>query len=79
LAAEASRTAEAVLARFDPEARYGYRAVVPAQQGTVVPDRPGFLNGAAGVALALREYADPGPADRPEPGVLSWTSLLMLD
>jgi hypothetical protein len=78
LAAEASRTAEAVLARFDPEARYGYRHVLPAQEGTVVPDRPGFLNGAAGIALALREYADPGPTDRREPGVLSWTALLML-
>jgi hypothetical protein len=79
LAAGASRTAEAMVALFDPEARYGYRHVLPAQQGSLVPDRPGFLNGAAGVALALREYADQGPGDRQEPGALSWTALLMLD
>jgi hypothetical protein len=78
LAARASRTAEAIVALFDPAARYGYRHVLPAPEGTVVPDRPGFLNGAAGVALALQEYADAGPADRREPGVLSWTALLML-
>lgn len=79
LAARASRTAEAVVALFDPAARYGYQHLLPVEEGTVVPDRPGFLNGAAGVALALREYADAGPADRREPGVLSWTALLMLD
>jgi hypothetical protein len=79
LAAQASRTAQAMIARFDPEARYGYRHVVPAQQGTRVPDRPGFLNGAAGVALALHEYAAPDPDGPREPGALSWTALLMLD
>jgi hypothetical protein len=78
LAARASRTAEAMLELFDPEARYGYRHVLAASQGTVVPDRPGFLNGAAGAALALWEYAEAGPADRREPGALSWTALLML-
>lgn len=95
LAARASQTAEAMIALFDPEARYGYQHLLPAQEGTVVPDRPGFLNGAAGVALALQEYADAGidanadagsdagrdsgPAGRREPGALSWTALLMLD
>jgi hypothetical protein len=79
LAAGASRTAEAMVALFDPDARYGYRHVLAGQQGSVVPDRPGFLNGAAGVALALREYADEGPGDRRAPGALSWTALLMLD
>jgi hypothetical protein len=79
LAARASRTAETVIGLFDPDARYGYRYEPPGPGATVVVDRPGLLNGAAGVALALREYADAGTANRREPGVLSWTALFMLD
>jgi hypothetical protein len=79
LTARASELAQTVAALFDPAHRFGYQYVLPPESGTVVPDRPGFLEGAAGVALALQEYATTGTTDSREPGALSWSALLMLD
>jgi hypothetical protein len=77
LAARASELTQTVVALYDPAHRFGYQHIPDA--GTVVPDRPGFLEGAAGVALALQEYAAKGTTSDREPGALSWTALLMLD
>lgn len=45
--------------RFEPDSLFGYRASVPGADHR--PDAPGFLEGAAGVALALHAYATGGP------------------
>ncbi|MBV9026712.1 MAG: lanthionine synthetase C family protein [Streptomycetaceae bacterium] len=79
LATHASELVQTVIAEFDPAHRFGYRYSCPPEQGTVVADRPGFITGAAGIALALREYAAADTAHIREPGALGWTSLLMLD
>jgi hypothetical protein len=79
LATQASQVATSVVALFDPAHRFGYQHVLPSQEGSVVPDRPGLTEGAAGVALALLEYATADTSSIREPGAPSWTSLLMLD
>jgi hypothetical protein len=59
--------AERVLERFDPTVPFGYR------HGNPRSDEPGLLYGAAGIALALADLADPPPADR-----FSWDAVLLL-
>ena len=46
---------EEVLAQYDPSAPFGFRYT--AQHAIVAPDRPGFLEGAAGIALVLTGHA----------------------
>jgi hypothetical protein len=79
LAARTSELAQTVAALFDPAYRFGYRHIPSSEAATVVPDRPGFLEGAAGAALALQEYATTDTTDDREPGALGWTALLMLN
>ncbi|AYV29728.1 Nisin biosynthesis protein NisC [Streptomyces sp. ADI95-16] len=50
--------AAAIVARFRPEYAFGYR--VEMLNSPVGGDFPGFLEGAAGIALALDAYADGG-------------------
>jgi hypothetical protein len=57
-----------IVARFDPAAPFGYLHVRPG----LVADQPGFLDGAAGTALALHHYAAGGP---PRTG---WDAALLL-
>ncbi|MBO8196802.1 lanthionine synthetase C family protein [Streptomyces smyrnaeus] len=69
--AVADRLAERVLAGFEPEAPFGYRyRHVLARRAL---DRPGFLEGSAGIALALHTYAS-GSAP-----ATSWDSALLLN
>ncbi|MBV9026710.1 MAG: lanthionine synthetase C family protein [Streptomycetaceae bacterium] len=79
LTARASELAQSVVALFDPGYRFGYQHIPLSDSGTVVADRPGLLEGAAGVVLALREYATTDTTGDREPGALGWTALLMLD
>ena len=55
----ADRLAGQVLAGWDPAAPFGFRYRQAAGLGWV--DRPGFLEGAAGIALALHTYASSAP------------------
>ena len=59
--------AERVLERFDPAVPFGFR------HGPNHADEPGLLYGAAGIALALADLADPPPAGR-----FSWDAALLL-
>ncbi|MES4904324.1 MULTISPECIES: lanthionine synthetase C family protein [unclassified Streptomyces] len=70
LASATGRLAAHVLEGFDPATPFGYqdKSIVP-----VEADRPGFLQGAAGIALALHGFA----TDRPS--VTRWEAALMLD
>jgi hypothetical protein len=54
-AAEVDTLAEMLVAGFETDAPFGYRYVVPHQP--VGPDRPSFLEGAAGIGLTLHGYA----------------------
>lgn len=63
------RLAERTAAGFDPALRYGYRSVTAPGRRT---DDPGFVTGAAGIALALHAYRT-GPA--PATG---WDAALLL-
>jgi lantibiotic modifying enzyme len=63
----ADTLAAKVLAGFDPAARFGYRYDQPWVPSTL--DRSGFLQGAAGIGLALCSYAN-GPS--------TWDSALLL-
>jgi hypothetical protein len=56
---------------FDPEAPFGFRYAAGAG-ADVAPDRAGFLEGAAGIALALHAYARGGPP------ATTWDSALLL-
>jgi hypothetical protein len=56
---------------FDPETAFGFRYTHPA--APVSTDRPGFLEGAAGIALALHCHATG------EPPVTNWDAALLLD
>ncbi|GGM44062.1 hypothetical protein GCM10012275_13860 [Longimycelium tulufanense] len=60
--------AERVLGQFEPDSRFGFRAV----HGNEMYDDPGFALGAAGTALALHAYATGQP---PRSG---WDSALLL-
>ncbi|MFG3254806.1 lanthionine synthetase C family protein [Streptomyces sp. NPDC048172] len=73
LSAATDTVAGRLLAGFEPEAPFGYRYFQPAAgpRGLHL-DMPGFLDGAAGIALALQTYAT-GRA--PASG---WDSLLLL-
>jgi lantibiotic biosynthesis protein len=51
---------EEVLAWYDPSAPFGFRYT--AQHAIVAPDRPGLLEGAAGIALALTGHAAAAPS-----------------
>lgn len=68
--AAAETLAAHLLADFDTDAPFGYRFPHPRAERPL--DRPGFLDGAAGVALALHAYA----VDRP-PRTL-WDAALLL-
>ncbi|HKS46106.1 MAG TPA: lanthionine synthetase C family protein [Amycolatopsis sp.] len=51
----ADALAARLTAEFDPEKPFGYHYLHPV--ASLGPDRPGFLEGAAGIALALHGYA----------------------
>ena len=69
--------ADRVLAAFDPELPFGFRAAMHnAPRGA---DAPGFLDGAAGIALALQSYAEGDDAARAagaEPA--NWEAALLI-
>ncbi|GHE97510.1 hypothetical protein GCM10018772_22180 [Streptomyces fumanus] len=62
--------AEKVLNDYDADAPFGYRYRSPGQQAAI--DRAGFLQGAAGIALALDAYA------RNLPPTTRWDAALLL-
>ncbi|MGI5229853.1 lanthionine synthetase C family protein [Actinoallomurus sp. CA-142502] len=64
--------ARRVVGCFDPEAPFGFRYAAGAG-AAVAPDRAGFLEGAAGIALALHGYANDGPANT------GWDTALLLN
>ncbi|WNF25608.1 lanthionine synthetase C family protein [Streptomyces sp. C11-1] len=66
--ADADRLAARVVDGFDPEAPFGFRYahVLAARE----LDRPGFLEGAAGIALALHTYATGNAPATPWDGAL---------
>lgn len=67
----AEHAATAVTDAFDPTRRFGFAHVA----GSIATDRPGFLTGAAGTALALAEHATfPVPEDLRA----TWDVLLLL-
>lgn len=70
-AAAADALAERVVGGFDPDSPFGYRYAHPSLEIGV--ERPGFLEGAAGIALALHSYAISGA---PATG---WDAALLLD
>jgi len=63
--------ADRLLRGFDPTSPFGYRYFQPAADRYL--DMPGFLDGAAGIALALHTYA----TDRPPAS--GWDTLLLLN
>jgi hypothetical protein len=67
----ATQAATSVTAAFDPTRRFGFAHVA----GSAATDRPGFLTGAAGTALALAEYAR---CPIPESLRTTWDALLLL-
>ncbi|MGI5292078.1 lanthionine synthetase C family protein [Nonomuraea polychroma] len=60
LARAADRLADRVLDLYDPQALFGFRAAT--QHAGETLDQPGFLEGAAGIALSLHAYACNQPA-----------------
>lgn len=66
----ADRLAERLIERFEPGAVFGYRFYQPSEE--LYLDLPGFLEGSAGIALALHAYA----TDRPPAS--QWDTVLML-
>lgn len=56
LASAADGFAGRLVTQYRPDAPFGFRCRRPDQ----APDRPGFLDGSAGIALALLAYADGG-------------------
>ena len=66
----ADSLARKVIDHFDPQRPFGYRYFVPSAE--LYLDLPGFLEGSAGIALALHGYASqPDPAS-------GWDSVLLL-
>ncbi|MER5334635.1 lanthionine synthetase C family protein [Micromonospora sp. NPDC002717] len=70
LAAAAERMARRVLSGFDPDSAFCY---VENSMPPVAADRPGFLLGAAGIALALHGFATGRPS------VTMWDAALMFN
>jgi hypothetical protein len=66
----AGGVAERVLAAFDPAMPFGFTSQHPRAARPL--DRPGFLEGTAGIALVLHEYATGRP---PRTG---WDAALLL-
>lgn len=66
----AGSIAARIVAAFDPAAPFGYRYRHPA--ATEPEDRPGFLEGAAGIALALHGHVTGGPP------ATDWDAALLL-
>ncbi|WP_433214196.1 lanthionine synthetase C family protein [Microtetraspora malaysiensis] len=62
--------ARRTVAEFDPTSLFGFRVAVP---GLPRFDRPGFLEGSAGTALALHSYATGAPPRT------SWDQVLLLN
>ncbi|GAA2094761.1 lanthionine synthetase C family protein [Streptomyces albiaxialis] len=71
LAAATDAVADRLLRGFEPGAPFGYRYFQPAADLHL--DMPGFLDGAAGIALALHSYAT---GSAPASG---WDTLLLLN
>lgn len=69
-APEVDRLAEMLVAGFETDAPFGYRYMV--RHYAVGPDRPSFLEGAAGIGLTLHGYAA-GVAEPP-----AWDAALLL-
>lgn len=65
-----NRAAKAVMDLFNPDQRFGFQHI----GNQVAKDEPGFLIGAAGVALALADYGDLPARDVPA----RWDALLLL-
>jgi hypothetical protein len=70
LALETDALAARIIDAFEPGAPFGYRHRV--KNNTCGPDRPGFLEGAAGIALALHAYATGRPP------LTTWDAALLL-
>ncbi|UNZ16034.1 hypothetical protein HC362_01920 [Streptomyces sp. 891-h] len=70
LRAATDEVAERPLNGFSPESAFGYRYYQPAADLHL--DMPGFLDGAAGIALALHAYATDSAA-------AGWDTLLLLN
>lgn len=64
------RAAKAVMDLFDPDQRFGFQHI----GNQIAKDEPGFLVGAAGVALALADHGDLPTRDVPA----RWDALLLL-
>jgi hypothetical protein len=69
LEAEATKLAASLVDAFDPDSAFGYPYRDPHRGLT---DGPGFLEGAAGTALALHSYA------RPNAAAPAWDAALLL-
>jgi hypothetical protein len=66
----ATAAADAIATAFDPEPPFAF----PHHGNGVLQDRPGFLTGAAGVALTLADHAQlPAP-----PTATPWDAILLL-
>ncbi|GAA2329785.1 lanthionine synthetase C family protein [Streptomyces violaceusniger] len=76
LAARADELAEQLCARFTPGSAFGFPTVLLYADRPQPLDSPTFLEGAAGVALALHERIAPPTGDHA--GELSWDAALML-
>ena len=72
LSEAADGLARRVIGCFDPDAPFGFRYAAGAE-AVVAPDRAGFLEGAAGAALALHAYAND------EPPKTGWDTALLLN
>ncbi|MGP3926928.1 lanthionine synthetase C family protein [Streptomyces sp. 8N616] len=70
LTAQLPHLAAPVLDAYDPQLPFGYRYSAPTMR--VAGDRAGFLEGAAGIALALHTYATDSEPDTP------WDAALLL-
>lgn len=72
LSEAAGGLARRVVGCFDPDAPFGFRYAAGAG-AVVAPDRAGFLEGAAGIALALHGYTSD------EPSTTGWDTALLLN
>lgn len=58
LVGSARELAQGLIKQFDPDSPFGYRDLLPAQNGPIGLDTAGLLEGAGGVALALLSAVD---------------------